>query len=209
MARKFDLKKLKADTNEFIDDLVGQIEWIEEKLNGPEDYLFLRWVYEMIAVELYASWERYAESRIIAALNHSPQHFITDNSLTGVDSVSKGLAEYVVRGGGRYFDFRSVEDLKGHATRLLGKSRNPFSNISPEQEKYLDTLSTIRNRTVHDSDAARAAYKVKLKQVYGISSAPKPSEFLSTSDNRKASPARYKKRLFGLIEIVRQTIKAT
>jgi hypothetical protein len=209
MARKSDLNKLKADSNEYIDGLVKQIDWTEAKLKGPQDYLFLRWVYEMTAVELYASWERYAENRMIAALNHHPEHFITDNVLTGVKTVSRGFAEYVVRGGRPYFDFRSVEHLKGLATRLLGKPHNPFAGITSDQEKYLDALATIRNRTVHDSDAARIAYKAKLKQVYGINSAPQPEEFLHTYDSRNSSPARNQKRLFGLIEIVRQAIKTT
>ena len=80
----------------------------------------------MTAVELHGIWERYVEDRLVAGLNHDPSFFVDDQGLTGVNNVSKGLAHFVVRGGQKYFNFRTMGDLIGRSDRFLGNPNNPF-----------------------------------------------------------------------------------
>ena len=92
-------------------------------------YSAQRWIAKMTAVEIHAIWERYVEQRLVTALNHSPHHFLQDNDVKGVKRVSAGLALYLVRGGGKYFDFRSMSDLFAKADAFLGRDANPFRNL--------------------------------------------------------------------------------
>ena len=98
----------------------------------------------MTAVEVHAVWERYAEQRLVAALNHSPAFFLNEHWIRGVTRIPSGLAAYAVRGGGRYFDFRSMSDLIDRSDRLLGRVANPFRAIHVNERDYLDALSSIR-----------------------------------------------------------------
>jgi len=173
------------------------------------DYLLVRWIAEMTAVELHAIWERYVENRVVAALNHDAAHFLKEQGIKGVSRVSSGLAFYVVRGGGRYFDFRSMSDLLDKGDRWLGKAKNPFRSLSADDRSYIDALAAVRNCVVHRSDAAVGSYKRSLKTVYGMRSVPEPDEFLTAKDLRAASPARYESRLRGLATVVIRSVQNT
>jgi hypothetical protein len=163
----------------------------------------------MTAVELHAVWERYVEKRLVAALNHNAAYFLKKHEIKGVSRVASGLAYYIVRGGGRFFDFRSAADLLDKGDRWLGKTDNPFRALTNHERSYLDALAAIRNCVVHRSDAADTAYRLALKSVYGIQSAPEPQEFLNAKDFRATSPARSKSRLHGLATIVSHAIRDT
>src|SRR5712691_9334178 len=113
------------------------------------DYAMRRWVAQMTAVEIHGTWERYVESRLVAALNHSPKHFIKEQSIGGVSAIPTGLALYIVRGGRRFFDFRSMSDLISKADHWLGKDANPFRSLDAVHRSYIDCLAAIRNHVVH------------------------------------------------------------
>jgi hypothetical protein len=162
----------------------------------------MRWIARMTAIELNAIWERYVEERVVAALNHEPQHFLESNSIVGVKRVSVGLASFIIREGRQYFDFRDCEDLLRRTNRWLTKARNPFGALSADDRLYLDTLSSIRNCIAHQSQAATRRYKHMLRKTYNIRSAPAPDEFLSSIDRRKHSPAEGYSRIAGLGEVV-------
>lgn len=173
------------------------------------DYPLVRWIAKMTAIEIHAIWERYVESRLVAALNHDAKHFLKEQNIKGVSRVSSGLALYVVRGGGRYFDFRSMADLMDKGDRWLGKTANPFRSVSVGDRSYIDALAVVRNCVVHRSDGAVTSYKRCLRSVYGIKSAPEPDEFLHAKDFRAASPARYRSRVHGLAAVVARAIQNT
>jgi hypothetical protein len=118
MARKINLTKLKINSTSSIDVLIKRIADAEVK---NFHHLLIRWMCAMTAVELHGIWERYVEDRLVAGLNHDPSFFVADQGLTGVNNVSKGLAHFVVRGGQKYFDFRSMGDLTGRSNRFLGE----------------------------------------------------------------------------------------
>ncbi len=172
-------------------------------------YLYLRWTAKMTAVEIYAVWERYAEARLIAALNHSPHHFLSGHEVYGVRVIPAGLAAYLTRAGRPYFDFRSMEDLINKADRLVGKTINPFRKIPGAFRGYLDTLSAIRNFVAHKSKAAITQYRTHLRRTYSMKFIPEPDEFLNARDYRKSSPARYETRLHGLAKVVEYSIDHT
>jgi hypothetical protein len=121
-------------------------------------------------------------------------------------SIPIGLATALVRGGGKYFDFRSTSDLIDKGDRLVGRANNPFRNLSPDLRKYLDTLGAIRNYIVHQSDSALASYKGYLSSVYNVKSKPSPPEFLNAIDFRAGSPFRYRQRLRGIIKVVEKAV---
>ncbi|MEJ2375190.1 MAG: hypothetical protein P8Y71_07095 [Pseudolabrys sp.] len=202
MPRKLDLKRLKTRSTNALNHIMARVE------SPPKgaDHLFIRWMCAMSAVEIHGVWERYAENRLVALLNHDVRHFVSEQSIKGISHVSVGLAYYVVRGGNRYFDFRSMSDLISRADHCAGNAANPFRAIPVSQRNYLDALAAIRNYVVHGSDASIESYKRTLSSVYGITYAPGPDEFLNALDNRASSPARYKRRFDGLATVVRSAI---
>ena len=168
-----------------------------------------RWAAQMTAVEIHGTWERYVEGRLVAALNHNPKHFIKEQTIAGVSGIPTGLARYIIRGGKRFFDFRSMGDLINKADHWLGNAANPFNSIDATDRSYIDCLSAIRNCAVHGSEASINAYKRNLRSVYGIKAAPGPEEFLHAKDFRAASPMRYDSRLSGLAFVVTKSIANT
>jgi len=203
MPKKPDIAHIKSTANA---QLATASRRYQEAQQRQLDYLVLRWIASMTAVEVYAVWERYAEKRLTAALVYYPQTFLADNNIRGLKSISVGLAAVLVRGSSRYFDFRSVGDLIDRGDRLLGNSQNPFRHLPASKKVYLDTLGAIRNYVVHQSESALAAYKRCLSDVYGIKSKPRPDEFLNAIDYRRDSPARRRPRIFGLIQVVEDAV---
>jgi len=162
----------------------------------------------MTAVELHVVWERYAEGRLVIALNHFPSHFLTENSVRGVKVLPVDLADYLVRAGSKYFDFRSVDDLIDKGKRLLAPSNNPFAAMGKPYKEHLDALAALRNYVVHKSESARLAYKQHLAKVFAIKSAPSAGEFLDSIDHRKGSPCKGQKRIFTFFHYVSNAISS-
>ena len=161
----------------------------------------------MSIVELHAIWERFAEERLVIALNHAPSYFIEENSIKGTENITKGLAHVLVKENQKYFDFRSMDDLIKRGTKLLGVNNNPFKNLSQNTEiKYLNALSAIRNYIVHKSESSQIAYKKTLKDTFNIRSSPDSDEFLNARDYRQNSPLKTKKRIFVIAKIVKDII---
>ena len=206
MARTIDLAKLKRGAEAKLSKSINQI---DASIGAKLNYLLLRWMCRMTAVAVHAIWERYVEDRLVAALNHDPQHFLQEHSIKGVKHVSYGLATYVIRGGARYFDFRSMDELISKANRWLGRSNNRFATLPKTDRDYIDALAAIRNFVVHESDAAFASYKRQLRHVYGVRSVPTPEEFLHAKDFRATSPCRYNPRLHGVVTVIWRSIQNT
>jgi len=88
--------------------------------------------------------------------------------------------------------------------------REVLSTLSlPYAPDYLDGLAVIRNKIVHNSEAARTAYKRELRALYDLRTTPEPPEFLSALDNRITSPLRGHRRLEGLVAVVKKVIGGT
>lgn len=204
MPRKIDVLNLKKRSSVLLAYVQARL---DNAIAARFDYLLIRWICRMSAVEVHTIWERYVEKRIVAALNHDASHFVSEEEIKGVKHVSSGLADYIVRGGGKFFDFRSTSQLIEKSNAWLGKNTNPFRNLSSHDKSYIDALASIRNCVVHSSDAAQGAYRRRLKEVYGISYAPGPDEFLYAKDNRQGSRLRYQPRLKGLIVVIDRAIQ--
>ena len=203
MARKFDLKKLRSSAQA---DLHESIHIVTRVSADKSDYLFPRWICKMTAVDIHATWERFVEDRAAAALNHNPHYFLKEHDVKGVTNISSGLAYYIVRSGGRYFDFRGMSDLYSKSDDWFSKSGNPLRNVSVTDSQYIDALSAIRNCITHGSEAAQKAYKRHLHSCFGIKSPPKPDEFLFAKDFRPTSPMRYSARILVLITVLERVI---
>lgn len=206
MAKTIDLAKLRKNSTGALDAIVARV---NTAAGANVDGSVVKWMCAMGLVEAHTLWERYVENRLAAAVNHDAKHFISENNIKGVTRVSSGLAFYVVRSGGKFFDFRSMSELLGKADQLLGKSGNPFRKASVEERDYLDGLAAIRNKIVHNSEAARTAYRRQLRALYDLRTTPEPPEFLSALDNRITSPLRGNRRLEGLIAVVKKVIGGT
>jgi hypothetical protein len=176
---------------------------------GAFEYWHQAWIAKMTAVEIHAIWERYVETRLVAALNHHPKHFIHEQNVAGLTRISTGLARYIVRGGRNYFDFRSTDELINKGNQWLGSTLNPFNSLSNTDRAYIDCLTAVRNCVVHGSETSYKAYKRTIRKVYGIKSAPEPAEFVHAKDHRPTSPARRKSRLHGLAFVVARSIANT
>src|ERR1700733_12075088 len=105
MARKTDLDLLRTNSKSDIDKLMKRFKELDDTLSDDK-YHLLRWSAEMSIVELHAIWERFAEERLVIALNHAPSFFIEENSIKGTENITKGLAHVLVKGNQKYFDFR-------------------------------------------------------------------------------------------------------
>lgn len=117
------------------------------------------------------------------------------------------MADVIIKGNSKYFDFRSVSELIDKGNRILD-SENPFLILKGTRNlKYLDTLSAIRNCVVHNSETSIKTYKNSLKTNFDIKSSPEPNEFLNAIDYRQTSPLRGQKRLLVLSKIVKDSIK--
>jgi hypothetical protein len=205
MPKKINLDALISSSRADIAHAMKRYREVSRKL----DHFETRWVAQMTAVEVHATWERYAEKRLITALNHYPSHFLLAKKITGVKRISAGFASYLVRDGKNFFDFRSTGELIGIGKRLVGSEHNPFESLNKEQRRYLDCLTAIRNMVVHRSDAAELAYKKALADVYRISSAPGPPEFLHSIDYRYDSPKRGDHRLASFSAIAIDAVETT
>ena len=204
MPRKIDVANLKTRSTALLAHVQTRI---DKAIATNLDFYLIRWMCRMSAVEVHTIWERYVEKRLIAALNHDASHFVREEEIKGVKHVSSGLADYIVRGGGKFFDFRSMSQLIDKGNAWLGVNANPFCNLSKNDKQYIDALASIRNCIVHNSDAAQATYRRHLKSVYGITYAPGPDEFLFAKDNRQGSPFRYQPRLKGLAVVIDRAIR--
>jgi hypothetical protein len=204
--RKVDLPKAK---NNAIETLRVAFERLQKRETSIAPNV-LHWMFAMTAVEVHKVWEQYAEGRLIAALNHDATHFIQTNEITGVTHVAVGLAEYLVRGGGAYFDFKSSGDLIGKTSKRVGKPNNPFTKLTPDQKRYLDALAAFRNYIVHGSEQSTLSYKRHANQAFGVGSpAVDAGEFLFVVDHRKSSPLKGEPRLSVLIHMVKEAIQKT
>ncbi len=210
VAKTVNLRSIKKDATT---DLRLAIERYEKVLKLEKarklGYWHVWWVASMTSVELHAIWERYAEDRLVAALNHAPKYFLEQQGFVGMAGISKKFARYIIREGRPFFDFRSIGDLVGKADRCVGKAANPFRVLPNQERSYIDCLASIRNCVVHGGKPSFAAYKRKIKEVYGIKAAPETGEFLNAKDTRKTSPARYDSRLRGLAHVVKKAIRKT
>ncbi len=205
MAGKFDVSKLKQKSLAELQEARNIVSRVE---TNKADCLFGRWVCRMTAVDIHETWERYVEDRLAAALNHAPGHFLETHDVRGVKNISAGFAYYIVRSGGRFFDFRSISDLLSKGDEWLGRTNNPFRKLSTNDAKYIDALAALRNYITHGSDAARKAYRRHVNGLYGIKSAPTPGEFVFAI-NYNLALARYKPRIYGLITAVENAIGST
>lgn len=206
MPRRVNLHLLRKNAVKEVDAAMRQY---KKAIKDALHYHTLWYIGAKVAIDLHAAWERFAEERLIAALNHAPATFIHNNEINGVRHIPVGLAAVLVRGGSRYFDFRGTDDLIKRADGLLGKSSNPFRKITKDDRKYLDTLSGIRNCIVHNSKLAFSTYKRMIRTTHGIKAAADPEEFLSAIDRRRDSPARNQSRLQGFIVVLKRTIRRT
>jgi hypothetical protein len=194
MARTVDRTRLRTITLARL----GQTGSRFTKLSASTDYLFVRWVASMTAVEAWAIWERYAEDTLVANIN------------AGVGTAPRldvAGARALIRNGRQYFDFRSTKELVKKATAIIGAPHQPFQQLTPPIPEYLDTLGAIRNYVVHQSLSALATYRTRLSVTFGIKSKPAPDEFLNAKDFRKASVAPGKPRILVLLHYVEQAIK--
>ncbi|HZP75838.1 MAG TPA: hypothetical protein VFB45_06840 [Pseudolabrys sp.] len=208
MPRTIDVDKLKAGSIHALDAALNRLRnlgWI----GSDEELTIYRWTAAMTAVEVHAIWERYAERRLVAALNHYPDYFIEQEEIKGVSRISSGLAFYVVRGGSRYFDFRSSSELLKKGDALLGQPDNPFRGITKHNRDYLDALAAIRNLVVHDSSAATASFKRLARSVYAVQYPGGAGEFLCAVEHRAGQPGRGKSRLSGLIAVVMDSVNSS
>jgi hypothetical protein len=206
MPRRVDITALRTKTLQQIAQTEQRFAQSERIIPAPE-YHFQRWVATMTAVEVHSIWERYAERRLVASLAHHPEHLVHENDIRGLARMPVGLANLLIRGGGRYFDFRSFDELLSKTIRIVGRTHNPFTPIATSVREYLDALAAIRNLVVHRSGAADVAYRRALRTTYGMTAIPSPEEFLNALDLRRAGGLGRRKRILGLIGQVRAAVQ--
>jgi hypothetical protein len=203
MARRIGLAQ---HTKQAIGEIARSLRYYKH-VSSFDDYSLSRWSSQMVAVDIHAVWERYAEKRLVIALNHNPDFFIKRNHLKGIRKVPAGLASYVVRSGGKFFDFRSMNELTRISKLLIAPEDNPFRVITEEQRSYIECLAAIRNRIAHRSEASEAAYRNQLRSVFSLRFCPETPEFLNSLDSRRSSPARGRPRIFGIATMVAEAIR--
>lgn len=203
MPRLLHLPRIRSVATDRIRSTLDRLGRIERSRPHLDDR---RWANAMSLVSIHSAWERFAEHRLALELNHSPDHFLKTNIVKGIHSIPKGLALYLVRGGMNYFDFRSCSDLLSKGDKLLSPAGNPFRNITASSRNVLDCMAAIRNAVVHESDSAMDSYKKRLRNDFGIKSAPSPGEFLDSIDRRRNSPTMGRKRIYFFAHVVNSIV---
>ena len=206
MPRLLDLSVVRNNSLAEIDAAQRRYVRLHDELPRVDDR---RWLASATLTEMHGAWEQFAERRLVASLNHQPSHFLQDNSVLGVSKIPSGLADYLVRGGRKYFDFRSCSDLIDRADSLVSVQANPFRQISPSFRNHLDVAVALRNFILHGSDAAWDSMKKQLRMHFTIRAAPKPGEFLDSIDRRAASPMRGERRIIVFSHVFTEVIRNT
>lgn len=213
MVRRMNLSRLKEHSNASLRKLENQLGFLTS--GWSKDYGLQQekdaeeWIVRMAVIDLHSVWERFAEDRLAVGLNHHPIYFLERNEVRGISHISKGLAYYLVRGGLRYFDFRSMAELLRKGDDLLSRDLNPFRHILPELRNSLDILAVLRNYVVHGSAASELAYKKTIMKNYRFSATPQIQDFLGRLDRRPKSRARNRPYIVGFFRVVGSAIDAT
>ncbi|WP_309398322.1 hypothetical protein [Cerasicoccus maritimus] len=206
MSRIIDLRVVRKRSLDTVNEAMQRYASIHEELN---DLSYQRWLACMTLTDMHGAWERFAERRLVAALNHYPDHFLAENSVRGVSKLPAGLADYLTRGGRKYFDFRSCADLIKIANTLVGKPNNPFRTIPKSFASHLDAAAALRNYILHESDASWDSLKTQLMTNFNIKATPQPGEFLDSIDHRNASPKKGHKRILVFAMVFEDVIRKT
>ncbi|TGK04026.1 hypothetical protein EHO59_10950 [Leptospira semungkisensis] len=204
MPKKADVNNLRRKTEVELSEVVARYKKFNELQSlTVEDN---RWVVCMILVNLQSIWERFAEKRLVSVINHSPDHFLLENNVRGIKKIPVGLAFALIRKGGKYFDFRSYNELIEISKRMVGVDANPFPILKGSLDEYLDTIAIVRNYIVHKSDSSFTSYKRRMKEKYLMSYPSGPGEFLLSIDYKDNSIKKNEPRINGFFEAVKQAI---
>lgn len=160
----------------------------------------IHWLSEMTLVGSVTTWERFAFETMLVRLHRDTSRLAETLDLPLPHYLPVGVCEAILAGV-RYFDPRSVEELKGAARRYLVPAHNPFERVPAEAARRIDEAVKIRDFVVHRSRHAERAFLRVLERREYQRFVP-PGRFLVASD------AGGKPRLLDYLDAMREASRA-
>lgn len=132
---------------------------------------------ESVLLRLCAYWEWFVDEQLADCINVDHSKLSQYFGVSLPNNPSKGLCEALLIGG-RYLDFRSFGDLKGHSKKILPDKSNPFLAITKNRAKRLDEAYLIRNYLAHYSSLAKRSLHEMYRREYQMTNFIEPGQFL-------------------------------
>jgi len=134
---------------------------------------------EAFVLRIATRWENLCIEDIITSLN-------IDSSIYA-NALNLRLRKHLTRDeckamlfGRRYFDFKSVGDLKRFGKTYLNPNYDPFIGIQKNESKNIDEFFGIRNFLAHYSEYSKRSYKRIMIERYNYLKVPEPGYFLNS-----------------------------
>jgi len=135
-------------------------------------------ILESLVIRICAIWEAFVEEEMVDCLNIDSSRCREELQLRLPKHMTRDLCEAVLVGMG-YLSFRSVNDMKRHARRLLPPDVNPFRLISNEPTaKRMDEFYIMRNYLSHYSGRSRRQLQKMYHDSWQLKRFRQPGDFL-------------------------------
>lgn len=175
--RKADLAK---NHDEFEDDMDWYIEFLIRMLGAKRvvKYDDKLEILESLVIRLCAIWEAFIEGEMIDCLNIDCSKCKEELQLKLPKHLNKDLCEAILVGLG-YLDFKSVDNIKSFARRILPEDVNPFKLIRTNPTaKRINELYIMRNYLSHYSGKSRRTLQKMYQDSWDIKRFREPGDFL-------------------------------
>jgi hypothetical protein len=175
--RKADLRKNHEAFEEVLRryrDFLGRMLGARRVVRTGEDK---REIAESALLRICAYWESFVVAEFVDCLNIDSSRLAEHLGVLLPKHLPLSLCEAILLRDG-YFDFRSVDDLKSRAKKMLPDHVNPFAKIDKAVAKKIDEVFMIRNYLAHRSKAARRSLDRMYSNTYGFERFREPGAFL-------------------------------
>lgn len=144
-------------------------------------------VIEGLALKMCSIWEVLVRDIMVDCLNRDSGQYADYMDLRLPRHIPRPQCFAMIVGLG-YFDFKSYDDVKQKAKRILVDEFNPFSSVKKSVSDKIDEFFTMRNYIAHYSHTGERSLKKLYQGVYKLTKFRQPGDFLLSIDQKTKSP---------------------